>query len=241
MKVALPTHRQVFSGLLAKLSSNRSRTVGEFYFTLGNRRMSAPCYIPSGVRTRLGEVKAGRRSLYGEFRQGTFVVLGPDTRRGPTVTVTEGPVAAVLVTGELYRMESRISGHGSFYITGIFRFVDADGLAQTKTLLVRGATATTLRGEIAEGPITVEGFIAGETFEVTGLPREERAVAASTGGGAKRAEPAFQQKVGGVWRTLKPHQIGKGRNREPVQGKTWVPGYDRYTHKPLRPVIAVAG
>lgn len=241
MKVALPTQRQVFSGLIGNLNANRNRTVGEFTITLDNRQVRAPIYITSGVRQRLGALKAGRRNLYGEFRQGTFIVLGPDTRRAATSRDVQGVIQTQVVTGELYRSEQRISSHGSFYITGIFRHIDASGSWRTSTLLVRGATANALRAGIEDGPITVEGFIDGDNFEVTGLPgrltrSDEPAVAVG-----HRAEPAFRQVLAGDWRTLKPHQIGKDAMKNPIQGKTWVKAHERYKNKPERPVEVVTG
>ncbi len=240
MQVALPTQRQVISGLIAKLDANRNRTIGEFTFTLGNRQVKAPIYITSGVRQRLGGVKVGRRNLYGEFRKGTFIVLGPDTRRAAPAREAQGVTAPVIVSGELYRMEHRVSSRGSFYITGIFRYRDGAGGWNTSTLLVRGGTANALRDHVADGPITVEGFTDGDNFEVTGVPGRDSRTGEPTRTVSDRAEPAFRQMLNGFWRPLKPHQIGKDAHKNPIQGKTWVKAHERYKHRPQRPVETAA-
>ena len=234
MPVTLPTTRQVFSGAISKLSFNQGRVTGLFLVDLGNRQTRRPFYIHASILERFANFVPGRTRLYGEFRNGTFIVLGPDTRRAPDVTSPMGPVAAALVTGEIYRLEHKINGQGAVYIRAIFRFTDAEGRGQTKTLLVRGGTATALRTEIHEGPMTLEGYVTGDIFEVTGLPRPE-AEPGQTRPTGSRAEPAYRQVLDGFWRTLKPGRMGKTRTGEPIEGKTWVGAHTRYAHKPRRP------
>lgn len=235
MPVTLPTTRQVFSGAVSKLSFNRGRVQGRFLVTIGDRRVRTNLYVPSGVLARLGEIVPGRTRLYGEFRSGTFIVFGPDLRRAPETVTPVGPVAPGFVNGEISKLRERLNGRGKLYLIGRFGFADAAGKSQTKTLLVRGATALSLKSVLTDGPATVEGYVVGDVFEVTGLPRVEREPAQARAGGT-RAEPAYQQILEGFWRQLKPHQIGKGLNREPVAGKTWVRGFARYKDKPLRPI-----
>lgn len=55
--------------------------------------------------------------------------------------------------------------------------------------------------------------------------------------GTKRSysEPEFAVEVEGYWRPLRPNSIGKGPHGEPVLGRTFVAGYERYKNKPVRP------
>jgi hypothetical protein len=242
MPVSLPTSRQVFNGAVTGIRINKGRMTGRFQFKMGDRRVRTPFYITSGVLARLGTVARGYQALYGEFRNGTFIVLGPDLRRAPAEAApVEGPRAPRPVSGEVYRLQQRYNRAGALYLLAIFRFVDEAGRAQTKDLLVRGSTAIALKGLIQEGPMTVEGYVAGDAFEVTGVARAERGESATGTATGTRAEPAYRQTLEGFWRTLKAHQIGKGLNGEPVEGKTWVTGFTRYKNKPLRPVMVVNG
>lgn len=234
MPVTLPTTRQVFSGAISKLSFNRGRVTGLFLVQIGKRQTRRPFYVHASTLERFANFVPGRTSLYGEFRNGTFIVLGPDMRRAPAVAPQVGPVAARPVAGEVYRLEHKINGQGALYIRGIFRFTDAEGRGQTKTLLVRGGTATALKAEVCEGPMTLEGYVTGDIFEVTGLPRAAVEPGETRAAGT-RAEPAYRQELDGFWRTLKPGRMGKTRTGEPIEGKTWVGAHTRYAAKPRRP------
>ena len=164
---------RVFTGTLSNLVLGDGIATALLTHTLRERVRNTPITIPGAVIGRIENLSEGQVSLYGELKDGTLTVLGPDLRRRTLAAARPrgemGPPAPQTVEGVLSDVSFLTARTtGKLYVKGTFEFATEEGTV-TVPALVRSPLAETIGGDITDGVTTLRGVLLGDTFEVLGL------------------------------------------------------------------------